>query len=70
MEIVDLYALIFQNKRVLTISHDPEDRETVHVEFDLTGSGLIWTSGKLLLLLLSNTTMLAYRNNITGYILS
>jgi hypothetical protein len=37
----------FQTKYTLTVCDTPDDKETIHCEFDISGSDLTWTSGNV-----------------------
>ncbi|XP_060594774.1 NADPH oxidoreductase A-like [Ruditapes philippinarum] len=42
------FMAILKTKRLLTVCDGENDKETIHCEFDITGSGLTWTSGDAL----------------------
>lgn len=41
-------SYVLQVKRDLCIIDSPGDKEVVHCEFDVSNSGIVWTSGKSL----------------------
>ena len=46
--------LFLKVKKQLTVCTDENDKETIHCEFDISGSELTWASGKLTHCVLGN----------------